>query len=146
MIDRAREEDLPALEAVAKECGLQVDFAVELARPYALLRVARLRGELCAFALAWRAADELHLTDLGVLTAERRRGLGRLLLESLCAEGQRSGARVMLLEVRESNAPAIALYEGLGFTELYRRARYYSDTDEDAVMMELTLSESAAAI
>jgi ribosomal-protein-alanine N-acetyltransferase len=44
-----------------------------------------------------------------------------------------------LLEVRESNEPALSLYRGLGFQELDRRARYYADTDEDAVVMQLEL-------
>jgi [ribosomal protein S18]-alanine N-acetyltransferase len=46
---------------------------------------------------------------------------------------------VILLEVRASNAPALALYRGLGFSELDRRARYYTDTGEDAVVMQLEL-------
>jgi ribosomal-protein-alanine N-acetyltransferase len=91
------------------------------------------------FLLAWRAADELHLTDLGVTASFRRRGLARLLLSALRAEGMRDGARVILLEVRESNAPALGLYEALGFVELDRRARYYDDTGEDAVVMQLEL-------
>jgi ribosomal-protein-alanine N-acetyltransferase len=91
------------------------------------------------FLLAWRAADELHLTDLGVTAAFRRRGLARLLINALRAEGMRDGARVILLEVRESNAPALGLYGALGFVELDRRARYYDDTGEDAVVMQLEL-------
>ena len=67
------------------------------------------------------------------------RGIGRGLVSDLRREGEQSGARVVLLEVRESNAPAIALYGALGFEELDRRARYYSDTDEDAVVMRLQL-------
>jgi ribosomal-protein-alanine N-acetyltransferase len=45
----------------------------------------------------------------------------------------------VLLEVRASNAPALSLYRALGFEELYRRARYYADTGEDAVVMRLAL-------
>jgi len=131
--------DVPELERLAKECGLGVDFPAELRRSYAFLRVARWGRELVGFLLAWRAADELHLTDLGVTLLARRRGIGRGLVAELRREGELSGARVVLLEVRESNAPAIALYSALGFQELDRRARYYSDTDEDAVVMQLEL-------
>lgn len=131
--------DVPELVRLAEECGLSVDFPVELRRSYALLRVARLGAQPVGFVLAWRVADELHLTDLGVAAPARRRGVARALVSELRREGELSGARVVLLEVRESNAPAIALYGVLGFEELDRRARYYSDTDEDAVVMRLQL-------
>lgn len=132
-------EDVPVLRAIALECDLHVDFEQELARPYALLRVATTAHGVQGFLLAWRAADELHLTDLGVTASFRRRGLGRLLVSALRAEGERDGARVVLLEVRESNVPALSLYSWLGFVELDRRARYYEDTGEDAVVMQLEL-------
>jgi ribosomal protein S18 acetylase RimI-like enzyme len=61
--------------------------------------------------------------------------VARALLNELC----RDDARVVFLEVRESNAPALALYGALGFTELARRARYYADTGEDAVVMQRVL-------
>jgi [ribosomal protein S18]-alanine N-acetyltransferase len=131
--------DVPELEAIAKECDLDVDFPAELARAYALLRLARSDGAVVGLLLAWRAADELHLTDLGVSAKARRRGIARVLVSELRREGELSGARVILLEVRESNEPALSLYRGLGFHELDRRARYYADTDEDAVVMQLEL-------
>jgi [ribosomal protein S18]-alanine N-acetyltransferase len=126
--------DAPALAAIAAECELDVDFGAELARSYARLLVAH-DPQVCGFALAWRAADELHLTDLGVAAPYRRRGVARALIAELCRED----ARVMFLEVRPSNEPALALYASLGFTELDRRARYYSDTGEDAVVMQRLL-------
>ena len=138
-IEPASEEDVPALARLANECGLSVDFPAELLRPYALLRVARSAAGVCGFLLAWRAADELHLTDLGVAEPSRRRGVARALVSELCREGLLGGARLIVLEVRESNQPARALYAGLDFREQGRRARYYADTGEDAVVMQLEL-------
>ena len=140
-IEPALSTDVPALEAIAIECGLQVDFPAELARSYARLRVARERATIVGFLLAWRAADELHLTDLGVTGPARRRGIARALVADLTHEGVRSGARVVLLEVRESNAAALALYLSLSFRELDRRSRYYADSGEDAVVMQLELGQ-----
>ena len=131
--------DVPSLKSIAVECGLEVDFPVELARSYSLLLAARLGGVISGFLLAWRAADELHLTDLGVTAPARRRGLARALVSELMRDAERSAARTILLEVRESNAAALALYRSLGFVELDRRARYYADDDEDAVVMQLLL-------
>jgi ribosomal-protein-alanine N-acetyltransferase len=139
-IEQASAADIASLTPIADECGLSVDFPAELARPYALLRVARQGLEICGFLLAWRAADELHLTDLGVREASRRRGVGRALVAELCREGRVGGARLVVLEVRMSNEPALALYRRLHFVEQGRRARYYADTDEDAVVMQLELS------
>ena len=138
-IEPARREDVAELEQIAAECGLHIDFPAEFSRSYALLRVARGASGLQGLLLAWRAADELHLTDLGVAAAYRRRGLARRLLASLCDEGRRGGTRVVVLEVRAGNAGALALYAGSGFEEVGRRARYYSDTGEDAVVMQLEL-------
>jgi len=138
-IEPATAEDLPALIRIGYECGLSVDFPAELARSNALLRVARSAAGICGFLLAWRAADELHLTDLGVAEPSRRRGVGRALVSELCRAGLRSGARLVVLEVRESNQAARELYRGLDFREQYLRARYYADTGEDAVVMQLEL-------
>lgn len=138
-IHAATAADRPALEAIAVECGLQVDFAAELSRSYARLTVARHADAICGFLLAWRVADELHLTDLGVTAPARRQGVGRALVSELAREGSRSGARVILLEVRESNQAALALYRSLSFVELDRRAGYYVDTGEDALVMQLEL-------
>jgi ribosomal-protein-alanine N-acetyltransferase len=138
-ITPATAADLVALASIAAECGLAVDFPAELRRTYARLRVARLDGAVVGFLLAWRAADELHLTDLGVTPSARRRGVARALVSQLRREGKLEDSRLILLEVRESNAPALALYRTLSFKELDRRAKYYADNDEDAVVMQLEL-------
>ena len=138
-VEPATADDLSALGQIADACGLHVDFVAELQRSYGLLRVARSARGVLGFVLAWRAADELHLTDLGVLPAERRRGIARRLLGVLLVEARAGATRVVLLEVRASNLAALALYGSLGFVELDRRARYYADSGEDAVVMQLEL-------
>jgi [ribosomal protein S18]-alanine N-acetyltransferase len=138
-IEPATPADVPVLSEIAAECGLHVDFPGELARSYGVLRVARAARGVLGFLLAWRAADELHLTDLGVSAVERRRGVGHALVRDLMREGRASAARIIVLEVRATNTPALALYGSLGFVELGRRVRYYADTGEDAVVMQLEL-------
>jgi ribosomal-protein-alanine N-acetyltransferase len=138
-VSRGTVQDIGALGRVAAECALSVDFEAELRKSYALLLVAKLQAEACGFLLAWRAADELHLTDLGVAAARRRMGVARSLVNALVHEGLRTGAAVILLEVRASNLAALSLYQEQGFTEVGTRARYYSDNDEDAVVMRREL-------
>ena len=138
-VGRANPRELDELARIAKECGLCVDFPAELARSYAAVLVLR-RAELpLGFAVAWRAADELHVIDVGITLTERRRGLGRMLMQALRGAADEQALRVVLLEVRESNRAAIALYESEGFAVQGRRERYYSDTGEAAVVMELLL-------
>lgn len=107
----------------------------ELARPYAHVRVARGDGaRVVGYILFWHVADELHLLNVAVAPQERRRGIGRVLVEDLLAFGRRHRAAKILLEVRRSNAAAIGLYEGLGFEVFSERAGYYAD-GEDALEM-----------
>ncbi len=91
------------------------------------------------FVIAWRVHDELHVLNVAVAPEERRRGTGRALMEEIQERGRRLGARLATLEVRSSNAPALALYRELGWRQVGIRPGYYADEDEDAVVMELDL-------
>ncbi|MDI6808377.1 MAG: ribosomal protein S18-alanine N-acetyltransferase [Candidatus Eisenbacteria bacterium] len=101
--------------------------------------VARLRGELVGYFVAWAAADEIHLGNIAVRHEFRGMGLGQQILTFVIDEGYRRGARIITLEVRETNMPAISLYRKNGFGEIAIRKRYYRDTKEDAIVMMLTL-------
>ena len=111
----------------------------ELARPWARLRAARdEKGRLLGYCLFWHVIDELHLLNVAVEVESRRRGIGRALVEDLLGYAREHEAVRILLEVRASNAAAIALYDRLGFSRFNVRVRYYAD-GEDAVEMELRL-------
>lgn len=100
-------------------------------------RVAREDGKLTAFAVAMRAVDEVHLLVIAVAPERQRTGLGSRLLKSLCAEAHAAGMARLLLEVRPSNAAAIAFYNHAGFAEIGRRRGYYPAHEgrEDAIVM-----------
>jgi [ribosomal protein S18]-alanine N-acetyltransferase len=106
----------------------------ELARPWAKLRVARRDGAVVAYLLFWHVVDEIHLLNVAVAESARRAGIAQALVEHLLAYGREHSATKVLLEVRASNAAAIALYEKLGFERFNVRPRYYDD-GEDAVEM-----------
>jgi ribosomal-protein-alanine N-acetyltransferase len=97
---------------------------------------------LVAYICFWVAAGEIHLMNIAVHPEMRKRGLGRLLMDKLVQTGVEEDARKIWLEVRPSNEAAKALYLRMGFTEVGRRRRYYTDTGEDAVVMALNLSPS----
>ncbi len=92
-------------------------------------------GALVAYCACWMVFDELHINSLAVDPARRRRGLARQLLQHVLREAAASGARSATLEVRRSNEPARALYEGLGFQVEGQRAGYYQEPAEDALVL-----------
>jgi [ribosomal protein S18]-alanine N-acetyltransferase len=89
----------------------------------------------------WVVAGEMHLLNLAVHRAHRRRGIARALLTAALAQGRGHNVSVVWLEVRPSNAAALALYQSFGFQEVGRRARYYNDNGEDALIYALFWDE-----
>jgi ribosomal-protein-alanine N-acetyltransferase len=83
----------------------------------------------------WLAFDEAHITTIGVDPEHRGRGLGELLLLGMVDAALARGARWLTLEVRVSNVAAQTLYRKYGFSVRGSRKRYYSDNNEDALIM-----------
>ena len=92
-------------------------------------------SSLIGFAGMWLAFDEAHVTTIGVDPDQRGLGLGELLLLCMFDEAVARGANWLTLEVRVTNAAAQALYRKYGFTAHGTRKRYYSDNNEDALIM-----------
>ena len=82
--------------------------------------------------------ENAEVDNIAVAESCRRRGVGKKLLKKLETEAKERGARVILLEVRVSNAPAMTMYLKEGFKGIYVRPRYYPD-GEDAVVMQKEL-------
>jgi len=139
--------DSSRVAELAKLSGSGFDPLEEQKRPFARLWVVRhAEGALPhGFVLVWKAADEVHLLDLAVAPEERRAGAGRRLLDAVIQAAATDRARVILLEVRASNAPARALYRSAGFLEHGVRRAYYSDNGEDAIEMRLTMTDHERA-
>ena len=96
-------------------------------------------GPIAGFIIARETAGELHINNVAVRTEFRRRGIGAALLERILHEARRRKANAAFLEVRSANFAAQALYEKNGFRAIARRADYYSEPCEDAVVMSLVL-------
>ena len=94
-------------------------------------------GAIAAFCLCWVIFDELHINTLAVAPGFRRQGLATLLMQHVLAETTKEGARKATLEVRASNQAALALYERLGFRVTATRPGYYTNPDEDALILWL---------
>ena len=140
--------DLPAV--VAAEAALHPspwtpgNFLDSIAAGHALWVAESVSEEhraLIGYAVTSQVLDEAHLLNISVLAAAQRAGRGRALLDHLFGEARAAGATRMFLEVRQSNAAAIALYARGGFVEIGRRKGYYPGRDgrEDAIVMAKTL-------
>ena len=103
------------------------------------LFVAEENGRVAALAAFQLVLDELTLNTVTVDLALRGQGIGRCLLESAFAALRAEGPCTCFLEVREHNAPAIALYEHLGFVRAGRRRGFYQNPADDALVMTLAL-------
>lgn len=130
------------LSTLAREAFSGPSFSPvdELEKPWARVWAAREAGASpLGFLVAWHVVDELHVLNVATAIVARRRGIGSLLVSEALAYAKANGVRLVLLEVRRSNEPAIRLYEKHGFVVTNVRERYYSDNDEDALEMQLEL-------
>lgn len=138
-------EDVPALLSLEQACfgaeGFSAAQLQEMLTARYGLAIGIWEGEaLVGAALLEVLVPESELHSLAVLPANRRRGLGALLLKSAFTAARKRGATEMFLEVRSSNQAAITLYESAGFTALSVRRGYYSHPREDALVMRKRLA------
>ncbi len=130
--------DLPAIDLIERASFVEArplaTFAAELERAIARLVVAKIDGRVSGYCNYWLVLDEASLLSIAVHPDHRGRGIAGALLEHLLAEATNAGCLQVLLEVRRSNQPALALYHRHGFTVSYQRRAYYSD-GEDALVM-----------
>ncbi len=144
-VRRLNEGDVDSVLAIAAACPEaaqwpRADYGCAVRGEYGAWVVVGADGRLAGFIVTRCIADEVEILNLAVAPAERRRGLARSLLEAALAAVRESGIRRAFLEVRESNAAAIALYRRQGFAETGRRSRYYASPAEDAMVFSRELS------
>jgi ribosomal-protein-alanine N-acetyltransferase len=92
---------------------------------------------IAAMIVSWIIVDEMHIATIATHPDFRRQGIGEQILRDALQDGRDAGAHLAFLEVRASNEGAQAMYRKFGFTVSGRRARYYRDNGEDAILMTL---------
>lgn len=109
-----------------------------VSNPYASYFVAMKDDDIVVgYAGTWLILDESHITNIAVAPAWQRQGVGKKLMEHLLCISLGQGAKSITLEVRRSNTEAQNLYDSLGFVVAGVRRGYYTDNQEDALIMWL---------
>ncbi|MNH81857.1 ribosomal-protein-alanine N-acetyltransferase [compost metagenome] len=102
-------------------------------------------GAPIGYAGMWTVVDEAHVTNIAVRTAYRGQHLGERLMREMMLLAGRIGMTKMTLEARVSNTVAQSLYGKLGFRPVGLRKGYYSDNQEDALIMWCDLPDDIVA-
>jgi ribosomal-protein-alanine N-acetyltransferase len=140
VLDRMQVDDLPGVHEIERESfstpwpahAYKQELETNRLAHYI---VARWGDQIVGFAGMWLLVDEAHITTFAVRRTWRRHGVGERLLLALLELSRSRGAHEATLEVRPSNVPARRLYEKYGFKVVGTRTRYYSDDNEDALIM-----------
>jgi [ribosomal protein S18]-alanine N-acetyltransferase len=129
--------DLPRVIAIERRCfsmpwSLSM-FVLELSKPSGICIAAVNDTGILGYVICARYEEAYHVMTIAVDPDCRRQGVARGLLDALLETGGRDADYT--LEVRVSNAAAIALYEDYDFRAVGKRPRYYADNGEDAIIM-----------
>ncbi|HUV13803.1 MAG TPA: ribosomal protein S18-alanine N-acetyltransferase [Acidobacteriota bacterium] len=119
-------------------------FEVSISHSNSAAWVARHRGQIVGYLIAFLRGHELLIANLAVEDKHRRSGLASRLISHILAEAASQGLRYAVLDVRESNAGAINLYSRFGFRVIGKRRGYYSSPPEDGLIMYRRLEEEVS--
>lgn len=138
-VEPMRRQDVEQVSAIERRCyptpWHETAYYTELTNRCAVYFVARLDRQVVGYGGMWVVMDEAHITTLAVSPEYRGRKIGERLLYALLEEAAVQGATRATLEVRERNVVAQNLYRKYGFREAAIRRNYYTDNQENAVVM-----------
>ena len=140
-IDLMKEEDIGnvhAIELASFTLPWSLNqFQNELKNTCARYLILKEDGIPVAYAGVWFVIDEGHITNIAVRPDRRGLGYGEQVTRALIQLSADSGITYLTLECRRSNITAQSLYRKVGFQDVGYRKRYYTDTNEDALIMIL---------
>lgn len=127
----------------------RAQFEKELENPFSRSFAARLdksnNKALVGYIIIWLVAEEAHILNIAVHPDFKKKGIGAKLIRFILDFLAEQYARAVYLEVRHSNTAAQMLYKGFGFKEIGIRKGYYSDNNEDAIVMGLEMKDKNRA-
>lgn len=138
-INPMKEDHVAQVAALERQCFAdpwsEGSIASELDNPLSLWLVAEQDGAVCGYVGSQTVLDETDMMNIAVRPDCRRQGIAAALIDELIVRLKERGSHILRLEVRVSNAPAIALYDSLGFTQLGLRKNYYRNPKENALIL-----------
>ena len=142
-ISDAREELLPQIQKIEQHSfsvpWTEAMLRMQLAPDSHVFLTAETEGVVVGYIGLMYVLDEGYVSNVAVHPDWRRQGAADALLTALEARARKLLLSFLTLEVRESNAPAIALYEKHGYRAVGKRKNYYEKPTEDAILMTLRL-------
>jgi ribosomal-protein-alanine acetyltransferase len=139
LIQEVKKDAAERLFLLSQQVGLNTwtleHFSSELDKQGGLALVLSKSQQDCAYLIASSLVGDVELLQMGVLATFRRQGLARILMHKFLHYCHALKAERIFLEVRSSNAAAIALYLQFGFSQDGVRKGYYSNPVEDALLM-----------
>jgi len=139
IIETMTRADVPRVMEIELQCFAtpwhESAYITELSNRSAYYIAASLGDLIVGYGGLWIIADEAHITTLGVEPPFRGRKIGERILVAMLEEAAARGVRRITLEVRERNVAAQNLYRKYGFAAAAIRRGYYSDNNENAVVM-----------
>ena len=134
---------LPQVERLEQRCfsvpWTEAQLRAQLPDDRHVFLVAERGDEVLGYVGLMHVLDEGYISNVAVSPDCRRQGIGAALIAELTRRAGRLELAFLTLEARASNAPAIRLYEKMGFRQVGRRKRYYQRPEEDAGLMTLFL-------
>jgi ribosomal-protein-alanine N-acetyltransferase len=106
---------------------------------YPLVVIHRTLDEVIGYIVYWKIREEVQINNIAVHPDFKRMGIGEAILRNVIEEARAESAHYISLEVRPSNAAARRLYAKLGFELIGIRRNYYSNPDEDAIVLGMSL-------
>ena len=139
MITEMKAEHVPQVAQLEKMCFAdpwsEMSIATELSNIWSYWLVAVDGEQVVGYIGSQSSIDEADVMNIAVHPDWRRRGIAEGLMDGLIEELKKRGSRALMLEVRASNEPAIALYKKLRFTQVGCRKNYYRNPKEDALIL-----------
>ena len=138
-INPMKEDHVAQVAALERQCFAdpwsEGSIASELDNPLSLWLVAEQDGAVCGYVGSQTVLNETDMMNIAVHPDCRRQGIAAALISELVRLLKARGSHILRLEVRQSNAPAISLYETMGFTQLGLRKNYYRNPKENALIL-----------
>lgn len=145
LIDDMQQDDISGVCMVEEECFSQPwsynAFLTEYETENAVTLVAIEDMEVIGFVNARFLFDNADINNIAVTKGKRGRGVASLLLKKLFERAAQNDILTITLEVRQSNQPAIKLYEKFGFKTVGHRKDFYQSPTEDAFIMTANMNE-----